>query len=228
MKKILYALVLVFFTFATAHAQELITDANILLKQGIYANFNEFKNNNPSIAFPANYQIVESVEKYGGALYGGGKHTVYKLTVNKKPVKDKQEIYGFCDGNFIYVNPEMPDMSKKKTTFDKLTSVGRYCTYKSIKTNVKPYGVRLLQANSKVISNSLGPAYSSGKIVLLNEYVLDINTGDVLRLSKNAVEDYLATDPELSASFKAEKKPRQVLESYIIQYAKKHPEEIKE
>jgi len=228
MKKSFYAFLLAFCTLEAAHAQTvLVMDANVALKPGMYANFNEFKTNNPSIPLPANYQIIESEEKYG-ATFGGGKHIEYKLAVNKKPIDAKQQIYGFCDGQQIYIDPEMPLVNKKKTAFDKLTSVGRYCTYKTVKSNVKPYGMRLLTANTKIPSFNGGPTINGGgNTASLNEYALDINTGDVLRLSKNAVEEYIATDSELLGAFKAEKKPRQKLEEYIIQYAKKHPEEVK-
>jgi hypothetical protein len=205
MKKLLLFISLFIFMI-NANGQNLIVDKEIVLKPGIYRNFEEFKSNKPSSGF--NYSLEEDDVKYGNFISGAGKVTFYKLKVDKKKAKTIGAIYGFCDGKSVYVAPSMPTVTPK-TGFSKLTYLGRYCYYEDIDAK-------------RVIS---GPGAASTSINL-EESAIDINTGKVWRLNKFTMRDILEKDAALLADFNNEKKKNKSLKDYLVSYSDKHANEI--
>ncbi|MFC5271885.1 hypothetical protein [Adhaeribacter terreus] len=197
MNKTFYAFFIALFFFTAAHAQ-LITDANVVLKPGIYKNFSEFKYNKPSLALPANHKISKSGPKYVSS----------KAVFRRRPL-EKTEVFGFCDGKNIYVNPRLADVSKKPVTFNKISYLGRYATYKS-----------------KSQYTYVRPGLNGGTFTATDKakYALDMGMGQFIALTQEKVAKLIADDAELAAAFKKQSFKKKHLTEYIIQYSKKHPE----
>jgi hypothetical protein len=49
--RLTFLLILSIFGLQNLFAQELIVDSGVVLKKGVYRNFEEFKNNNPSESY---------------------------------------------------------------------------------------------------------------------------------------------------------------------------------
>ena len=187
--------------------QEFIVDKKVALKPGFYRNFEEFKTNNPSVAF-ANYPITKVSRGYG-FLNSAGEIASYRVVMDKSAAKKIGNVYGFCDGKNIYINPEIT-LFKPKKEFAKLEYLGRYCYYEE----------RVLQT----VYTGMGTGSSTGPV--LEEKALDINTGKIIILSKKTIREIMVNDTQLMADFTNDSKKRKVLKEYLINYSDKHADEI--
>jgi len=131
------------------NAQEFI--ANSLssdLKIGIYKNFEEFKNNSPSIKLE--YQVLEAQKKTAG-IFDGMKTTFFYLDISKEAAKKIGKVYGFCDGKNIFINEFKPRL-KSTVLFMRVGFVENYCIFEYKTFN----GLDSLLPNNKVIDMQTG------------------------------------------------------------------------
>ena len=90
------------------NAQELIFNSQ--LEKGVYRNFYEFKYNRPSLEF--DYNLLTE-EKRSGPMSLGEAHTFYKIDLGKEKPEELDGIFGFCDGEHIYIKLEGRKTSKR-------------------------------------------------------------------------------------------------------------------
>ena len=194
------------FVFFKSDTQEYIVDKEVALKPGFYRNFQEFKTNNPSVAFN-NYSLT-TIPKGYGFLNSVGEVLYYRVNMDKNTAKTIGNVYGFCDGKNIYIIPEI-SVFKPKMNFTKLDYLGRYCYFE--------------QLGYKSVSTLNGGTASS---TYLAEKALDINTGEIIFLSKKSLREIMAKDAQLLEDFTNETKKNKVLKTYLISYSDKHADEI--
>ena len=185
--------------------QEYIVDKEVALKPGFYRNFQEFKTNSPSVAFH-NYPLT-TVSKGYGFLNATGEVVYYRVSMEKSLAKKIGNVYGFCDGKNIYLNPEI-SLFRPNLKFTKLDYLGRYCYYEDL-------GYKSVPTGNGMASNTY-----------LDEKALDINTGEIISLSKKTLKEIMTNDAQLLEDFTNETKKNKVLKAYLISYSDKHADEI--
>lgn len=193
------------FVFFKSDKHEYIVDKEVALKPGFYRNFQEFKTNSPSVAFN-NYPLT-TISKGYGFLNATGEVVYYKVSMEKSVAKKIGNVYGFCDGKNIYLNPEI-SMFRPNMKFSKLEYLGRYCYFEDLMYKSVPTG-------NGMASNTY-----------LAEKALDINTGEITTLSKKNLREIMANDAQMLADFTNETKKNKVLKEYLISYSDKHADEI--
>lgn len=203
-----YFLLLIFSSllFTSSKKQNFIVDKDVVLKPGFYRNFEEFKNNSPSIEF--NYSLTQTPKGYG-FMNSAGEVMYYRVVIDKTKAKSIGKVFGFCTGKNVYLCMDEPIL-KPKTDFVKVNYLGRYCYFE--------------QRGIDVVAG-VGPTGYSSK-TYLQMTALDINTGKFFTLYKNNVREILANDPDLLEDFKNEKKKNKALKDYLISYSEKHQDEI--
>jgi hypothetical protein len=194
MKKIILYSFLLGVTLIT-HGQRIIT-SDTIYKAGIYRTFQEFKYNNPSIGL--NYKTSTTSSGYG-FLNAGGRVTFYRIDIDRKTGKSIGNVFGFCDGKNIYINENNPVLGPK-AEFSKIEYLGKYCYFESLYSQAFYNGV------------------SSSTSASLDEKIIYINTGEVISLSKNKIQEIIADDKELSDMFNNESQKNKKFKEYIIKY----------
>lgn len=111
--------------FVSLNAQEFIPTSPKDLKKGIYKNFEEFKNNTPSITL--DYEVLRVYKDTGGIL-DKEETAFFQLDVTKEEGKRIGRVYGFCDGKNVYINELKPRL-KRKVLFLKANFIGPYCVF---------------------------------------------------------------------------------------------------
>ncbi|RDC63797.1 hypothetical protein [Adhaeribacter pallidiroseus] len=202
--KILLLFIASFF-FLKSDKQEYIVDKEVVLKPGFYRDFQEFKTNSPSVAF--NNSPLTTVTKGYGFLNATGEVVYYRVSMEKSLARKIGNVYGFCDGKSIYLNPEI-SVFRPNMKFSKLDYLGRYCYFEDLMYKSVPTG-------NGMASNTY-----------LAEKALDINTGEITILSKKTLKEIIAKDAALLEDFTNETKKNKVLKDYLISYSDKHINEI--
>ncbi len=126
MKRIILLLAL-FLTLVTANTQNLII-TDTIYRDGIYRTFEEFKFNKPSIEF--DYNVVIKTHNYS-KFNIAQQVAFYKIMISKKIGKSIGNVFGFSNGNNVYINDHSPKLSPK-IEFSKIEYFGIYCYYKEI------------------------------------------------------------------------------------------------
>jgi hypothetical protein len=191
-------------------SQSLIVDDSVKLKKGIYKTYKEFKYNSPSV--PLEYEVKWGLFHYTG-LSLTPHDTVYQLTIDKAKTKEIGTIWGFCDGNNIYINREFSIITGKvifepNSKFFKLLLIDRYCYFIS--------------------------AFPGGNTYLHLCCAIDFNSGEILGLNYKILGKIISKDEELVQEFNAEKSNRDTYEKmdsiyykYLQLYSKRQKDEIK-
>jgi hypothetical protein len=194
--------ILLFFLLVNfgANCQELIIDENVILKKGIYQNFDEFKHNSPSIPF--NYEIISTTKGYGPLNIL--KHKVYRLNLTRNNAKSIDKIFGFCDGAHVFVNIERPNL-KINTDFDSIQFLGLYCYFEYIDNVSFPVP---------------GPAIET--ITYLSKKAIDINKETIFTLTDKTLKEILENDKKLLFMYAEEGNYDDKIKDYLIMYSKKH------
>ena len=193
MKNILYFIVLIGVTFSSK-SQSLIIDATVY-KKGIYRTFEEFKYNTPSIEFK--YKTITKERGYG-FMNTGGQVTYYLIDIDRKLGKTIGKVFGFCDGKNIYINQYLQKLSPKRY-FIKIDYLGKYCYYEDISCTTTPNG---------------------GSGCSLSKRIMDINTGEIIHLTKYTLRKLIAKNTELLKAFNEEPKKSKKIKQYTIQHIK--------
>lgn len=199
--KALILLSLLFLYFG-ANCQELIIDENVVLKKGIYKDFDEFKHNNPSIPF--NYEIISTTKGYGPLNIM--QHKVYRLNIERSDARDIEKVFGFCDGTHVFVNIERPNL-KINTDFDSIQFLGLYCYFKSVESVTFPVP---------------GPGIVTATVTSLREKAIDINKETIFNLTDKSLKEILENDEKLLYMYVEEGIYDDKLKDYLIRYSKKH------
>lgn len=128
---------------------------DVVYKKGIYASFNEFKTNNPSIT---DYEFKKG--QLGDILY-----------VKKDGLEyPERTAWGFCDGKNIYIN--------SGDKFSQLIRVGNTFDFKGIKSITKLVTRNILKTSLLNLATNTGERITNFN-ARLKYFQVDMETGDV-------------------------------------------------
>lgn len=173
------------------------------LKKGIYRSASELIKNSPSLPF--DYEVTTKEKGYG-FMNSGGKHTYYRIAIDKSTARKTGMVFGFCDGEDVYICEENK-LFTPKTGFSKVENLGRYGYYNEVKV--------------EMMANPAGGG--STMTAALQHKVIDYKTAKVFFLVNKTMKTILADDPDLLYEFENEKRKGQLLKEYLVRYSKKHP-----
>ena len=168
--------------------------SDTLIKPGIYRSFEEFRNNNPS------QKLVGEVKSYNVKYNTNGSFEylkVYFLEVEKDMVKDIGKVFGFSDGKSIYIVDE--DMSK----------IDKHAFYK----------LEFLDKLSYFYSTEFAQVLDI-QMEIRVEKVLNIKTGEFVKLTNATLKKIISDNKELLEKFKNQNKKHLYYKEYIINYLK--------
>lgn len=165
-------------SFHSIFSQELIVDSGVVLKKGVYKNFEEFKYNSPSLDYSVD--IETRTDKYGG-LKSDKYITYYGIGKTLEGDIKTRSVYGFSDGSKVYLN--LSGLSLTSKDFVELEHLGRYCYYKLINNDMNYFPV-YGGAIGGAIAGAMSASFSSTHV----EEILDINDGSVYNANKKTFE----------------------------------------
>lgn len=168
----------------------IVSGQNEIPKAGIYKNFQEFKENNPSIAFTG--RIKSQDLKYGN-LGNRKVFTEYLLKITKGESKKIGNVFGFSDGTNFYIGAESHNIYD--FSFFKLEFVGKkFLYFESLKSG--KYGL------------------------VRDKNILIMKSGEIRYLTNSRMKKLLKDKPKLYEEFKAQKNRYDYIKEYIIKYQK--------
>ncbi|AHM61372.1 hypothetical protein D770_15590 [Flammeovirgaceae bacterium 311] len=214
MKNFTLLLVLLFVVCGTAYSQKYINERGIRLKPGIYRTFEELKTNSPSIAWK--YETVEKTEKVGSWDYP---HQVYRISIDHNEAQQIGQVYGFCDGNKVYVSPEGPTLTSETTFQQLIIHEGQYSWFEGTYWNI---GTPIHNHQSKVMWRT-----SRGRGMPSTYHLIDMFAGNVICVNDKNIEALLAKYPDLIGQFRAEKKGDRDYGYYVHEISKRSNQELK-
>lgn len=183
----------VFLLFSQFAIGQLIIDDTVTLKKGAYRNIDELKFNSPSLG--GKYYIIK--QRQNTALLG-----LDEIFFLYKIYGEYENIYGYCDGKYIYIK------SKKPHYYTKILDIGRYC-----------YIQDLFPGNQY----SLDYVYS---------LILNLDNNKRLEFTASSVKKLIKNDHELSSQFKIQKEKNNLLKRdsiwrfYLKEYSNRNKNEV--
>ena len=168
------------------------------LKKGIYKTLEEFKNNNPSEELK-----YETTYKDRSPGIAQTRVRAYRINIDKRDGQFIGRVFGFCDGNSVFLCDGRRTLHKKLDFF-KLQNLGRY-SYLELRVAVSNYGG--------------GPTSELQRRVVFLGGTQTFNI-DVTYTSD--VEDFLKDDPEIAKMYNEERKKTKNIGLYIVRYLEKH------
>ena len=183
---------------------------NFHFKDGIYFNFEQFKNNNPTnknrIITNLDYDALDFYEK----LFE--KEIIYMFDdFGVKQQIDIYNLWGFCNNGIVYINWE--------TDFNRIAIIGNICHFIANKTvyntNYSPYNNYYYDPYATQTSTSQE----------LRQYILNFETGEVYNYNYQNIEIILMSDPELYDEYHdlSRKKRKKLKFVYIRKYNIRNP-----
>jgi hypothetical protein len=166
------------------------------LKAGIYKDFEEFRQNDPSVEF--NIQVSRKLRKYGD-IRSRGRITYYRLDIDKAKGRSIGKVFGFSDGEHVYINERHPDLGPG-TEFIRIEDLGRYCYFE----DRKPTTIFIGTVPTTIYS--------------LERKIMDASTGEIMTLSKKRLEKIITDNNELHAEFQHDPENSKKLKEYLIRY----------
>jgi hypothetical protein len=165
MKLIIILLLTIIFSSSFAQTDNIIRNA-------VFLNFEEFRNNTPSI-HPINIFLEQT---------GEDKYTLkYQVDSAGNTEKFNKRIWGFSDSNNVYI--------KHNNHYAKFMAVGRICVFKYFQEEKSGWtGTGTQRSYYKTQEHE-------------RSYILDVNTGNKFTLKASAVKKLISDDPELLAEF---------------------------
>ncbi len=188
---------------------------NFKLKQGIYIRFEQVKTNNP---IPLE-RIVATVDTkdfgFFNQIFEKDIVEFYDDFGSLQKYK-KSDIWGFCRKGNIFI--------QYNNDFFRIPIVGKICHFVADKTvyqtpNYSPYHYY----NSYHYSYNPYPTTTSSKV--LQQYILDFDSGKVYDFSLKSMKILMMNDPELYDEFNDLKKRKQKkkIYFYLRKYNEKNP-----
>lgn len=140
---------------------------------------------------PLEHKILSRSVKIGGTSL-----IFYQLKSNRK-ISTSRNYYGFSDGKNIFIRQK--ESAGLKSEFVKIDIFGNYGLFEDI---------------SVVATGTVA-------IPFLTHNILDMNTGNIKRLDRKYVRDFIADDKELLEAFDNESNKATKLREYVVQYLTK-------
>ena len=169
----------------------------LLLGEGIpvdakfFRNLEETLNSEPDTVL--NKTILKARKRRYGIYY-------HRLDVDRKVGRAIGKVYGFTDGQEVYINPGTPKL-RKGTDFYKVERIDRFLHYKVVERITFPVA-------------GAAPAV----IEFPAEKLLDTETGKSKTLTRGRLRKLIADDEELLAAFNQEKRKSKKLKLYLETY----------
>ncbi|GEM_PF-2425380 len=194
MQKLKFILVLLLFSlnYNSTLAQTPILNAVNNYKPGIYKSFEEFVNNAPSLPF--DYSISEKKRGYG-ALNMGGSVVYHRIGISKKKGKEIGTVYGFSDGQFIYLSPFEPELGPK-TEFSKIKYLAPVSYYEDRDCNI----------------------VNGSRACSLSRRLISLTNGEIGRLTKKGLREILSIEPDLLEKFNNDPDRNKKLFAYYVSF----------
>jgi len=189
-------------------------------RDGIYANFNRVKDNQP--ISPA--RIVTDADMFDREFYD--KITALKEIViyddnGVKKVMKTKDIWGYGRNGVLYINVG--------NNFHRISFVGNICHFVASVTTYNsnyydPYYSHPYYSSSYYY-NRYNTPHSNYANTELRQYLFDFQTGEVMNYDIESVEVLLMKDPELADEFMAlrNRKKKQMKFVFIRRFNEKHP-----
>ena len=221
MAKLCFVLLTLFPLYASSQSIFLTSD----FQKGIYANAKEFLTNSPSISLEGitikstnkylatNLIVTQSewddrlkrdIELFKGDVFTLEVKELFYDSTNKK-VKRK-DYWGFCDGQRVYINSRE---HIKSWHYVGLYFLGRYSYFKQTGTPT-------------MLSNDRHNNYFA-----MDEYVVDSNTGKIIRLSRRELKKILVNAPLIQYKLNNGRYGRNPYQRCISEYNQAHQKDIK-
>ena len=222
----LTVLILMLSVFLRVHSQEGETGELVKyapgfeFNDGIFANFEMVKNNNP---IPA-ARIVTDLDMFDRAFYEkvtDEKEIVIYDDNGVKKVMKTDNIWGYGRNGVLYINIG--------SAFHRISYMGSISHFVASVTTYNPnyydpYYYNPYYSNSYYYNRYSSPQsnYSSTE---LRQYLLDFETGEVMDYDTESIEVLLMKDPELADEFGAlrNRKQKQMKFVFVRRYNEKHP-----
>ncbi|UPT71726.1 MAG: hypothetical protein M0D53_05195 [Flavobacterium sp. JAD_PAG50586_2] len=203
MKKLI--LIILFLGVAKAFAQYPII-SDLEKKPGVYRDYNEFKNNRPSIKLE--YPIIDKQIE----LSATSTLKVYALDISKKESREIGNVFGFCDGKRIFIVSSdgtiLPN-DLHKFVFYKVEYLLKYAIFDVLSNNTQ------FTTDAMTGSMEFGGTNQTKKTMFFN-----FATAELTTLTKNRLKEILSDKPELLEKFKKQSNKEDYLKKYLIDYLK--------
>ncbi|MDG1476725.1 MAG: hypothetical protein P8Q14_06240 [Vicingaceae bacterium] len=194
-----FTLIILLIITTRVFSQELIIDDSIVLKKGIYRNFQEFKFNSPSL--PLNYEVIPRQFKLFKI-----DHTTYHINITKEDSKKLGNIFGFCDGIKVYFREEfyMKDLRPKltsRTEFEEFKFLGLYSSFECI-----------IATDNTYVNHSI------------DEFVQAININDekIIIVKQKQLKNILISSPDLLNEYSQLSRKERVKNETIINFLNRY------
>jgi hypothetical protein len=194
--------------------------ADFEFRDGIYANFQMVKNNDPI----SGARIVTDVDMFDREFYdkvtSQKEITIYDDNGVKK-VMNTKDIWGYGRNGVLYINVG--------SAFHRISFVGSISHFVASVTTYNPnyydpYYYNPYYPNS-YYSNRYNMPRSSYANTELRQYLLDFETGEVMDYDSGSMEVLLMKDPELADEYGSlsNRKKKQMKFVFIRRFNEKHP-----
>ncbi len=206
-----YYFIFFILTSLQPHAQQVIQYApGFEFKEGVYLNFEQFKNNNP---IPKN-SIVSNFNKSDSEFLPtilDAKTFSYKDSNDSLHTIKTQDVWGFSRNDNIFISLE--------DDFNRISVLG------SISHFVAAITVYNSSMNSPFFNPYYGPAPMPTVTQEMRQMMLDFQTGRTTEFTQTNMENILQRDQKLFSEFNALKKgqKKDLLFLYLRKYNEKHP-----
>ena len=213
--KFIFSFLIGLFGFSNLFAQELIVDSGVVLKKGVYRNFDEFKYNSPSLDY---FSEIDTLSMKSGVIGNREEIIYYDIGEYVDSGLKSNQMFGFCDGESVFFNVDYSKFSKKN--FIKVEYIGRYCYYKHSTPNT-----------SAVVAGGIAGGLVGGLIVAsvgqpVVQYVLNINNGESFAISKSILKSIFTKNDSLLKDIKDLEGSNPDLKNLLIKYSKLHEYQI--
>ena len=111
-------------------------------------------------------------------------------------LEDTNDIYGFCDGVNRYINLRSFNLTLSGNTFVKLENLGDYYYFNYFED---------VLIGASIINSEI-------------EHIIDANSGEVIKLTKNSLREIMRDNTDLLAKFENEKTKNTMLKQYLVKY----------
>ena len=182
-------------------------------RAGLYMSFLEFRTNSPSIVT----EVYPIPEEGGKEMEKDDPYTWFYKNKRGKEKPISNNVWGFCTGKEIYF------LKKGFPTYYYLPMVfvGRYC-YAVDDLNVFK---RIFSALNETTESTDIKDYRASNTY---DYLININNGEEFILSEKVLVTIIKDDPALYEKYQADPDGMEKRIEYILNYNRKHQDQIKD
>lgn len=204
--KFIHIIISVLITFQTFAQDNYINSNN--LKRGVYKTYTDFRNNTP---LNIQFRVEKTNSNYGD--FKIKKTPVFLLKAIVSPSDSLYMIYGFCDGQSVYLNDNaIIKPFNAGNEYFKMEYIGNICIIQKFHNEIKQY----TQAN--------GMPGGKKKVKKLKSFLMYLESGIHHEITNKNIIKLLKNDEELYKQYKGEnnKNNIEVLKLYIIYYSERN------